>query len=62
MILNGERKGAEQLEEKIPQWKNTLETLDSGESEKRHLIELLTYAILEKFSQLTIKEFDKRLK
>ena len=41
MIGNGERKGEEQLEEKIPQWKNTLETLDSGESEKRHLIELL---------------------
>ena len=33
----------EELEEKIPQWKNTLERLDSRDSEKRHLIELLTY-------------------
>ena len=38
MIRNGKRKGEEQLEEKIPQRKNTLETLDSGESEKRHWI------------------------
>ena len=45
MIRNGKRKGEEQLEEKIPQWKNTLETLDSGESEKRHLIELLAMTI-----------------
>ena len=41
MIRNGKRKGEEQLAEKIPQWKNTLETLDSAEPEKRHLIELL---------------------
>ena len=27
----------EDLEEKIPQWKNMLETLNSGESEKRHI-------------------------
>ena len=52
----------EELEEKIPQWKNSLEMLDSGESEKRHLIELLTYAIVEKFSQLTIKEIENMLK
>ena len=63
MIRNGERKGEEQSEEKIPPWKNTRETLDSGESEKRHLIELLlTYAIVEKFSQLTIKEIENMLK
>ena len=31
----------EELEEKIPQMKNTLEMLNSGESEKRRLIELL---------------------
>ena len=49
-------------EEARPQWKNTLERLDSGESEKRHLIELLTYAIVEKFSQLTIKEIENMLK
>ena len=42
----------EELEEKIPQWKATLERLDSPESEKRHLRELLTYAIVEKFSKL----------
>ena len=33
----------EELAEKISQWKATLETLDSPESEKRHLRELLTY-------------------
>ena len=33
-------------EEARPQWKATLETLDSPESEKRHLIELLIYAFV----------------
>ena len=51
-----------ELEEKIPQWKDTLETLDSSEFEKRHLIELLTYAILEKFSKLTREEIQTMLK
>ena len=52
----------EELAEKIPQWKATLERLDSPESEKRHLIELLTYAIVEKFSKLTREEIEKMLK
>ncbi len=52
----------EELAEKIPQWKATLETLDSPESEKRHLRELLTYAIVEKFSKLTKEEIEKMLK
>ena len=52
----------EELAEKIPQWKATLETLDSPESEKRHLRELLTYAIVEKFSKLTREEIEKMLK
>ena len=52
----------EELAEKIPQWKATLDTLDSPESEKRHLIELLTYAIVEKFSKLTREEIEKMLK
>ena len=52
----------EELEEKIPQWKATLERLDSPESEKRHLRELLTYAIVEKFSKLTREEIEKMLK
>ena len=43
----------QELAEKIPQWKATLETLDSPESEKRHLRELLTYTIVEKFSNST---------
>ncbi len=52
----------EELAEKIPQWKATLETLDFPESEKRHLRELLTYAIVEKFSKLTSEEIEKMLK
>ena len=39
-----------------------METLDSPESEKRHLIELLTYAIVEKFSKMTREEIEKMLK
>ena len=54
--------GREELAEKIPQWKATLERLDSPESEKRHLRELLTYAIVEKFSKLTREEIEKMLK
>ena len=42
--------------------KETLERLDSPESEKRHLRELLTYAIVEKFSKLTREEIEKMLK
>ena len=41
---------------------DSLERLDSPESEKRHLIELLTYAIVEKFSKLTREEIEKMLK
>ncbi len=41
----------EELAEKIPQWKATLETLDSPESEKRHLIE----SLLSKLKQLFAK-------
>ena len=52
----------EELAEKIPQWKATLERLDSPESEKRHLRELLTYAIVKKFSKLTREEIEKMLK
>ncbi len=52
----------EELAEKIPQWKATLERLDCPESEKRHLIELLTYALVEKFSKLTREEIEKMLK
>ena len=52
----------QELAEKIPQWKATPETLDSPESEKRHLRELLTYAIVEKFSKLTREEIEKMLK
>ena len=52
----------EELAEKIPQWKATLETLDFPESEKRHLRELLTYAIVEKFAKLTSEEIEKMLK
>ena len=49
-------------EETRPQWKDTLERLDSPESEKKHLRELLTYAIVEKFSKLTREEIEKMLK
>ena len=42
--------------------KETLERLDSPESEKRHLRELLIYAIVEKFSKLTREEIEKMLK
>ena len=52
----------EELAEKIPQWKATPETLDSPEPEKRHLRELLIYAIVEKFSKLTREEIEKMLK
>ena len=52
----------EELAEKIPQWKATLETLDFPESEKKHLRELLTYAIVEKFAKLTSEEIEKMLK
>ena len=54
-------KSRAELEEKIPQWKETLERLDCPESEKRHLRELLTYAIVEKFSKLTREEIEKIL-
>ena len=52
----------EELEEKTPQWKDTLEKLNFPEYKKRHLIELLTYAIIEKFSTLTIEEIQTMLK
>ena len=42
--------------------KETLERLDSPEPEKRHLRELLIYAIVEKFSKLTREEIEKMLK
>ena len=51
----------EELPEHVPEWKCELDSLDLPENIVRVLMELLEYAILQRFPELTLKEVRKMI-
>ena len=50
-----------QLSEFVPKWKAEIDSLNSPEEKANLLEELLEYAILQRFPQLTLKEVQKMI-
>ena len=61
LILSGGKKDQKKLPELVPQWEADIHSLQLPEDETEKLTELLTYAILQRFSKLTLREVEKMI-